>query len=51
MVLDIENHSRNVCYSRHQKRSEILGLRLRKLPIPDSELVFKDKTQDRHLDS
>ena len=30
MVLDIENLSRNLCYSLHQKRSEILGLRLRK---------------------
>ena len=30
MVLDIENISRNLCYSLHQKRSEILGLRLRK---------------------
>ena len=30
MALDIENLSRNLCYSLHQKHGEILGLRLRK---------------------
>ena len=30
MVLDIENLSRNLCHSLYQKRSEILGVRLRK---------------------
>ena len=30
MVFEIERLSRNLCYSLHQRRSEILGLQLRK---------------------
>ena len=51
IVLHIENLSRNLCYSLHQKRSEILGLSLRKLTIPDPKFAIEDKTQDKHSDS
>ena len=51
MVLDIEDLSRNLYYSLHQKRSEILGLSLGKLPTRDPDFALKEKTQDGHSDS